>query len=66
MVVAVAVYTYPEEFKSLTPAIFLYSPTYYYPIDSNVKNVRLDKIANVQDRFSSFEDWYIKEKKTIK
>jgi len=54
-----------EEFQNLTPAVFLYSPTYYYPIDSSVHWVKLDKIANYQDRFASFEKYYTKKEKSM-
>lgn len=55
-----------EEFQKLTPAVFLYSPTYYYFIDKTVKWVELNKISNVQDRFSSFESVYVREEKEVK
>lgn len=54
-----------KEFQDLTPAIFLYSPVYYYLVDSWVKWVELDKIANIQDRFSYFNKIYVKEEKII-
>jgi len=48
------------------PAIFLYSPTYLYPIDKNVNGVSEGKIADPSWRFADVEDWYIKTKRVWK
>ena len=55
-----------EKFKTEVPAIYLYSPEYYYQISKHVKWVKLWDISNAEDRFSEFSEWYINEKKNIK
>ena len=52
-----------KEFERLVPAIFLYSPIYYYSIDSTVKWVSINDLPNLNDRFSWFNNWHINEKK---
>lgn len=45
------------------PAIFLYSPTYLYPVNKKVKGIFIDKLAQPSQRFSQVENWYIKTKR---
>jgi len=45
------------------PAIFLYSPTYTYPVTNKVKGIELERITIPADRFSGIYDWYIKTKR---
>jgi peptide/nickel transport system substrate-binding protein len=45
------------------PAIFLYSPTYTYPISKNIKGISIQRIAIPSDRLINIENWYIKTKK---
>jgi peptide/nickel transport system substrate-binding protein len=45
------------------PAIFLYSPTYTYPISKDIKGILIQRIATPSDRFINIEDWFIKTKK---
>jgi len=45
------------------PAIFLYNPTYAYPIAKKIKGFQLTKIVLPSDRFINIEDWYVKTKK---
>ena len=55
------------EFKKLLiddlPAIFLYSPTYTYPVNKKVKGLQVQRITKPFDRFIGIENWYIKTKK---
>lgn len=44
------------------PAIFLYTPIYYYATDGKVKNLQINNFAFRQDRFANVARWYIKEK----
>ncbi|MDD2758070.1 MAG: ABC transporter substrate-binding protein [Patescibacteria group bacterium] len=44
------------------PAIFLYSPTYNYLIDRDVKGVEVNRIFSPPDRFNGLDQWYIKTK----
>ena len=55
-----------KEFEKIVPAIFLYSPTYYYSINATVWWINLNNnIPNLQDRFSDFWKWYINKKKQV-
>jgi peptide/nickel transport system substrate-binding protein len=48
------------------PAIFLYSPTYLYPVHKKVKGISLEKFVMPSQRFSQVENWYIKTKRVSK
>jgi ABC-type transport system substrate-binding protein len=56
-----------QEFQNLLikdlPAIFLFSPTYTYPLNKRVKNFNLQKLASPSDRFINIENWYVKTQK---
>jgi len=45
------------------PAIFLYSPTYSYILNSKIKGFDVSKIFLPCDRFSNITDWYIETKR---
>ncbi|MFH1656851.1 MAG: ABC transporter substrate-binding protein [bacterium] len=53
-----------EEFQNIlisdTPAIFLYNPNVLYLVSPEIKGVEAGLIANLSERFSNVEDWYIK------
>lgn len=55
-----------EKFKASVPAIYLYSPTFYYRISNHVKWIEFWEIANYEDRFEKFSSWYVNEQKQIK
>lgn len=44
------------------PAIFLYSPSYTYIINKEVRGVVVDRLVSPPDRFNNLSDWYIKTK----
>ncbi len=48
------------------PAIFLYSPTYLYPVNKTIKGILEGKIADPSLRFSDITDWYIDTKRVWK
>lgn len=48
------------------PAIFLYTPTYTYPVSKDVKGINLNRLTVPADRFWNITDWYIKTKKVWK
>lgn len=52
------------EFQELiiedVPAVFLYSPTYLYPVQQKIKGINLEKLALPSYRFSQAASWYIK------
>ena len=47
-------------------AIFLFRPSYYYPLAKDIKGVDTKVIYLSSDRFSNIENWYLKTKKTLK
>ncbi len=59
-----------KEFQEIltndTPAIFLYSPTYLYPVSKKVKNINIKNIAIPSKRFINIENWYIKTQRISK
>lgn len=56
-----------QEFQNLLiedmPAIFLYSPTYTYPINKKIKGISVNKVALPADRFINIENWHIKTRR---
>jgi peptide/nickel transport system substrate-binding protein len=56
-----------QEFQNILiedlPAIFLYQPTYAYPVSKKIKGINLHNMANPFDRFINIENWYLKTKK---
>lgn len=59
-----------REFQKLVtedaPAVFLYSPTYLYPVDKKIKGVLVKKLPLPSQRFSQIEEWHIKTKRERK
>ncbi len=45
------------------PAIFLYSPTYLYPVNSSLKGNEMRNITVSSQRFSDVREWYVKTKR---
>ncbi len=44
------------------PAVFLYYPTYLYPLDSAIKGVELTRLFHPADRFNGIANWYLQTK----
>ena len=57
---------FQEILKKEYIAIFLFRPTYHYPMDKDLKGVDTKVIYLPSDRFSNVENWYLKTKKTFK
>jgi len=59
-----------EKFQEIlikdVPAIFLYSPDFFYLVSSQIKEVNLEIISDPSKRFLGIEDWYIKTKRIWK
>ncbi|KPJ55416.1 hypothetical protein AMJ47_00955 [Parcubacteria bacterium DG_72] len=59
-----------EEFQEMIakdiPAIFLYSPDYYYFTCPDIKGVSSKKLTDPSKRFLDVENWYIKTKRVLK
>ncbi|MBU3668613.1 MAG: peptide ABC transporter substrate-binding protein [Candidatus Taylorbacteria bacterium] len=41
------------------PAIFLYSPGYIYATSDSVKNIQLQNMTSISERFMNIDKWYI-------
>ena len=54
-----------EEISNDVPAIFLYTPIYYYASDYSIKNLNLNNLAFRSDRFANVSDWYITEDEPV-
>jgi ABC-type transport system substrate-binding protein len=48
------------------PAVFLYSPAYFYLVSKEIKGINQKIIWDPSKRFLGVEDWYIKEKRVWK
>jgi len=48
------------------PAVFLYSPTYLYPVNKKIKGIEIEKLAQPSFRFSQIENWHINTKRVWK
>ena len=48
------------------PAVFLYSPTYYYALSDKVQNASFENLATTSDRFAAVENWYAKVDRQLK
>ena len=48
------------------PAIFLYSPTYTYPLPSAIQGFNLSRISTPSDRFAQIDQWYVKTARRLK
>ncbi|MBU1017536.1 hypothetical protein KKA33_00735 [Patescibacteria group bacterium] len=40
------------------PAIFLYSPTYYFALSDKIQNTSFENLATASDRFARIAEWY--------
>jgi ABC-type transport system substrate-binding protein len=47
------------------PALFLYSPTYTYPVSASVRGIQADRLGTPSDRFSGVASWYVKTKRSL-
>ena len=59
-----------KEFQKIlvddTPAIFLYSPKYLYPLSKKIKGIDIKNISIPSKRFINIENWYIKTQRISK
>lgn len=56
-------YELQEIIAENVPAIFLYSTTYNYFLDSKIKGIEISQIEHPKDRFINIENWYLKTKR---
>lgn len=48
------------------PAVFLYSPSYIYPVSNKIKGIEIRNLLSHYQRFSNIENWYIKTQRVKK
>jgi len=48
-----------DEIERDSPAIFVYSPDFIYPVDKNIGGISLGNITEPKDRFLGIRDWYL-------
>jgi peptide/nickel transport system substrate-binding protein len=57
---------FQEEISKDIPAIFLYTPSYLYPLHAKVQGVGEGKIADPSWRFADIDQWYMETKRVWK
>jgi len=48
------------------PAVFLYNPSYLYPVNKSIRGNEIQFMTNPSERFSNIENWYLKTKRIWK
>ena len=46
-------------------AIFLYTPSYTYPVSDKIKGIETKNIITPSDRFSNIRNWFVKTKRAL-
>jgi len=49
-----------EVISEEVPAVFLYSPTYYFALSDEIQNASFENLATISDRFAQIEKWSAK------
>lgn len=57
---------FQQRFKTLAPAVFVYSPHYLYIINQKMRGVSLENINTPSDRLTSIAQWFIYTKRVGK
>ena len=57
---------FQEELAKETPAVFIYSPEYIYPVAKKVQGIDIQTLISPSKRFSDVDHWYIKTKRIWK
>ncbi|MEI8103610.1 MAG: ABC transporter substrate-binding protein [Candidatus Moraniibacteriota bacterium] len=57
---------FQQRFKTLAPAVFVYSPHYLYIINQKIQGVSLENINTPSDRLASIAQWFIYTKRVGK
>ncbi len=57
---------FQEKLKEQYLALFLFRPTYRYPVNKKIKGIKNQVIYLPADRFTDISNWYLKTKKTFK
>jgi ABC-type transport system substrate-binding protein len=61
-----ALETFQDIMVKDAPALFLYSPDYFYFVSKKIQGIKVKKIAEPSKRFVGIENWYIKTKRVWK
>lgn len=59
-------HSFQEILSKENPAVFLYSPSYLYVVNSVVKGIDVKSVDAPENRFSNVKDWYIDTKRVRK
>lgn len=54
---------FQEKISAERPAIFLYSPSYIYPLNKKVRGIDIINLVSPSERFSNIDKWYLKTKR---
>jgi peptide/nickel transport system substrate-binding protein len=54
---------FQETLTNDIPAIFLYNPSYIYPVNDEIKGISEGKISDPSWRFANVDEWYIDTKR---
>lgn len=57
---------FQEEVIKASPVIFLYNPSYIYPIQKHIRGVNPAYLVDTSNRFLNIQDWYIETKRVFK
>lgn len=57
---------FQKKLEEENPAIFLYSPSYIYPVNKKLKGIDIKNLVSPSRRFSEVEKWYVKTKREWK
>ncbi len=59
-------FDFQKQLLAETPAIFLYSPAYIYPVNKKVRGIAIENLTSPARIFSGIQHWYIKTKRVWK
>ncbi len=59
-------FDFQKKLLAETPAIFLYSPAYIYPVNKKVQGIDIENLTSPARIFSDISHWYIKTKRVWK
>lgn len=54
---------FQKKLSQETPAIFLYSPSYIYPVNKSVQGIDIETLVSPSKRFCDTNHWYMKTKR---
>lgn len=57
---------FQKKLEQEVPAIFLYSPSYIYPVNKGVQGINIETLISPSKRFCNIDKWYMKTKRVWK